>query len=93
MYDRLSEAHTARPPNEAPSQSTGLLPFREADVTWSSHADTDGPVHVWPDDDQLDHDLDSFDCICGPKVDFGPGYEVPVVTHHSLDGRERNERG
>lgn len=47
-------------------------------------------VHVVPEagSDQIEHDLDS-DCICGPDIEFTEGR--PLVTHHSLDGRERYE--
>jgi hypothetical protein len=49
-----------------------------------------GAVQVVPEQgsDEVLHDLDS-DCICGPDVDFS-GLR-PLVTHHSLDGREANE--
>lgn len=51
-------------------------------------------VHVYPRGDQVEHDTDGGDCVCGPTtepvplVDGGIGW---IVTHHSLDGRERNE--
>lgn len=47
-------------------------------------------VHVVPEQgtDAITHDLD-VDCVCGPDVEFTDGR--PMVTHHSLDGREANE--
>lgn len=45
-------------------------------------------VHVTPIDDAIDHDFD-MDCICGPDVEFTEGR--PLVSHHSLDGREASE--
>lgn len=65
-------------------------------MSWRSHEDTEGPVHVWPEDDVVDHDIDSLDeCVCGPTVAFldndGTAFVQPLVSHHSLDGRERNE--
>ena len=59
----------------------------------------DGPVtgvHVLPLGDLVEHDA-NCDCICGPDVEYidpdtGITYPGgPVVTHHSLDGREQNE--
>lgn len=38
--------------------------------------------------DDVLHDLD-VDCICGPTLDFSDGR--PILTHHSLDGREASE--
>jgi hypothetical protein len=49
-------------------------------------------VHVAPIRDLIEHDTDGFDeCVCGPDVRFVEG--GAVVTHHSLDGRERFEGG
>lgn len=47
-------------------------------------------VHVVPTQgtDVVIHDL-NMDCVCGPDVDFSA--DRPVVTHHSLDGREATE--
>lgn len=45
-------------------------------------------VHVVPVDDDIEHETDSLDCICGPKVEF---HERPLVVHASLDGREAHE--
>ena len=51
-------------------------------------------VHVYPVGDLVDHDTDGGDCVCGPTVehvpsDSGDGW---LVTHHSLDGREKDEQ-
>ena len=62
-------------------------------MSWRVH--TDGsPVHVWPDDDVIEHDVDSDDCICGPElepIERDDGSFGWVIHHHSLDGRERTE--
>jgi hypothetical protein len=58
---------------------------------WRTH--TDGsPVHVWPEDDLVDHDLEDHDggCICGPLITPVPredGSYGWMITHHALDGR------
>ena len=55
---------------------------------------TEQDWHVVPVDDLIEHDA-SPDCICGPEAeparreDGSIGY---VYTHHSLDGREAEER-
>ena len=51
-------------------------------------------VHVYPNNDLIDHDTESGDCPCGPTSE--PVFDADgacgwVVTHHSLDGRELNE--
>lgn len=51
-------------------------------------------VHVLPVDDLVDHVDEGTDCVCGPLVepvvrdDGSCGW---LITHHSLDGRERFE--
>lgn len=56
-------------------------------------------IHVVPVADLVEHDTDGGDCICGPDYtyidpDTGLTFEDgPVVTHHSLDGRELREDG
>lgn len=51
-------------------------------------------VHVYPNNDLIDHDTDGGECPCGPTpepvfdADGGCGW---VITHHSLDGREAHE--
>jgi hypothetical protein len=50
-------------------------------------------VHVVPVNDLVEHECEGTDCICGPDLeqvegDDGDGW---LVTHHSLDGRERFE--
>lgn len=66
---------------------------RVASNHWASHTDTRGPVHVWPLADLIAHDTDTLDCICGPDLEWvdpktGEAHVVPLVSHHSLDGRE-----
>lgn len=55
---------------------------------------TDAAVHVYPINDQVDHDLVGDDCVCGPtseRVEREDGSDGWVVVHHSLDGREQHE--
>ena len=44
--------------------------------------------HVLPAGDLIEHE-ETEDCACGPKVTFLT--DGKVVTHNSLDGRERHE--
>lgn len=46
-------------------------------------------VWVYPENDRVAHDVESDDCICGPTVEFLD--EGTMLSHHSLDGRERIE--
>jgi hypothetical protein len=49
-------------------------------------------VHVVPVGDLIEHPDD--DCPCGPTSELVPIDDGPdgwVITHHSLDGRERFE--
>ena len=52
-------------------------------------------VHVYPNNDLIDHDTESDACLCGgptPEPVFdSDGACGWVITHHSLDGRERFE--
>lgn len=51
-------------------------------------------VHTFPLNDLIDHDTDSDDCVCGPRIEPVPADDGSmgwVVVHHSLDGREANE--
>jgi len=52
-------------------------------------------MHVYPVNDLVEHDTEhGTDCVCGPRVrpvvrdDGSIGW---VITHHSLDGREKTE--
>lgn len=60
-------------------------------MSW--HVDTevqpDGTVHVWPDDDPVEHDLTGIGCVCGPAVEVWTN--AVLVSHASLDGRELTE--
>lgn len=50
-------------------------------------------VHVKPDDDAIAHES-SNDCCCGPEIEPVPredGSMGWLISHHSLDGREKNE--
>jgi hypothetical protein len=52
-------------------------------------------VHVLPIRDIVEHQ-DSDECVCGPDVECVPCDDAPdgwLITHHSLDGRERYEHG
>ena len=49
-------------------------------------------VHVEPVNDLIEHQDD--DCPCGPDVEAvfrEDGSNGWLITHHSLDGRERHE--
>jgi len=51
-------------------------------------------VHVLPVGDLIEHDSDGDDCPCGPTtepVPDGDGAIGWLITHHSLDGREKRE--
>ncbi len=51
------------------------------------------PIHVYPVNDLIDHDLDGNGCVCGPsteRVETDHGDEW-MITHNSLDGRELAE--
>ena len=58
---------------------------------WRCHTTIrqDGTVHVWPEDDLIEHDLDG-PCVCGAAREWITANSV-LVTHHSLDGRELSE--
>jgi hypothetical protein len=56
--------------------------------------DRDDPsdtLHVYPVNDLREHDISGKTCWCDPDVDTGVG--GTVVTHHSLDEREKFETG
>ena len=49
---------------------------------------------VYPLHDLINHEVFSEDCICGPTVKgmvTPKGNHIQIMTHHSLDGREKNE--
>ena len=51
-------------------------------------------VHVYPLNDIIEHDTESDDCACGPTVEpveHDNGSMGWLLTHHSLDGREKTE--
>jgi hypothetical protein len=51
-------------------------------------------VHTYPNKDLIEHDTESGDCVCGPKVEAvfrEDGSNGWHVLHHSLDGRENTE--
>lgn len=60
---------------------------------WETREPVDSDeVHVLPIDDIVAHSPN--DCVCGPTTQAVPrddGSFGWVVTHHSLDGRERFE--
>jgi hypothetical protein len=53
-------------------------------------------VHCIPVNDLVEHDTTGeHDCACGPDTEHVPNPDRPdgwLVTHHSLDGRERSEQ-
>lgn len=56
--------------------------------------DSSNTWHVLPDRDYILHDIDSEDCVCGPKIEAVPRTDGSfgwLIVHHSLDGRENYE--
>lgn len=55
-----------------------------------------GPVHVMPIGDLIEHTSDGGeDCLCGPTTEPVPredGSMGWLVVHHSLDAREKQEK-
>lgn len=53
----------------------------------------DDTLHTYPVGDLIEHEM-SEDCICGPEIEpvkRDDGSIAYLVSHHSLDGRERLE--
>lgn len=50
-------------------------------------------VHVVPLNDLIDHIEVEDKCACGPTLEvvMWPNRDVHMYTHHSLDGREKDE--
>lgn len=50
-------------------------------------------MHVLPFNDLVEHEDEGDECVCGPSVEYVKGSDGDgwVITHHSLDGRERTE--
>lgn len=46
-------------------------------------------IHVYPNDDIIDHDVLSHVCRCNPVIDF----ENDMVIHYAMDGRKQMEKG
>ena len=47
-------------------------------------------IHIYPINDWIEHDTNSFDCICEPLVEFknpetDEWYEQPLVIHNAID--------
>lgn len=71
-------------------------PGHPAHAHWEACTWDDGShVHVVPVGDVIPHsEGPDGDCVCGPTVEFGDSDDGPdswLLTHHSLDGRERYE--
>lgn len=50
-------------------------------------------VTVRPVADLVAHTRNDIDCVCAPAVEWsdpddGEPYDIPVVSHHALDGRD-----
>lgn len=61
-------------------------------MTWTTTELKPGVVHVVPNGDQVQHA--ETGCVCGPADELVPNDHGPdgwLITHHSLDGRERFE--
>lgn len=41
-------------------------------------------THVYPPDDLLDHDTQSLECWCDPRIDEVEG----LIVHNAFDGRD-----
>lgn len=50
------------------------------------------PCHVYPTDEEHNHDFVGCRCRCIPQVWLDADGTV-MVTHNSFDGRERSESG
>lgn len=48
-------------------------------------------IHVYPLNDQREHDTEEVGCPCGPRVEAVE--EECLVVHNSFDGREFVEQG
>ena len=54
----------------------------------------DGPIHVIPENDLIEHITGGEDCPCGPVTEPIPrddGSMGWVIVHNALDGREHDE--
>jgi hypothetical protein len=61
-------------------------------VSWLVDQVQGGDVHVVPEQDLVQHE--EADCVCGPATEpvfRDDGSNGWLVTHHSLDGRERQK--
>lgn len=59
-------------------------------MSWRVDADP-GTLHVWPDEDATDHELDGSACVCGPLTERHG--KVCLVVHASLDGPRTDRDG
>ena len=50
-----------------------------------------GEMEVMPFNDLIEH-TGGEDCVCGPDSEVGFREGCIIIVHHSLDGREMNER-
>lgn len=57
-------------------------------------------VHVYPEDDWIDHKTDQTadecDCPCDPRIEYldpqtGIPHATPMVIHNAIDQREKDE--
>jgi len=52
-------------------------------------------IHTYPVNDLISHDTDGSDCLCGPETEAVPADDGSfgwLISHHSLDGRELQEK-
>lgn len=64
---------------------------RSAVSRWLGIREEDGTYHVVPVNDLIEHERIE-DCVCGPKLQLiRTGPDVWMISHNSLDGRERDE--
>lgn len=55
---------------------------------WNGDYDDSGIIHVYPQDEQNQHDLVGTTCRCDPRVEISDSI---LVVHNSFDGREMIE--
>ena len=64
-----------------------------SDSMWIAVDNTPHGFHIFPENDCIDHDITSNDCVCDPDVEYiddtGRLYpRGPLVVHRSVEGEE-----
>lgn len=55
-------------------------------LDFATHIQDGEKIHVFPEDDTIEHILFDRRCPCGPQVE--KDNDGVIYGHHSLDGRE-----